>query len=105
MIYDFFMHFATALCEYVFSRDTYYGYYGYGYGYYYGYYCYAWNIRPGKKQGRVVEKRAETNWDQEKIPESNIWISSDILLFWHIFLAVHYTGLRGVEADLHPRVK
>ena len=30
MIYDFFMHFATGLCEYVFSRDTYYGYYGYG---------------------------------------------------------------------------
>ena len=26
MIYDFFMHFATGLCEYVFSRDTYYGY-------------------------------------------------------------------------------
>ena len=37
MIYDFFMHFATGLCEYVFSRDTYYGYYGYGYGYYYAY--------------------------------------------------------------------
>ena len=60
------------------------------------------DIRPGKKQGGVVEKWAETNWDQEKIPDSNIWISSDILLFLHIFWAVNYTRLRGVEADLPP---
>ena len=53
------------------------------------------DIRPGKKQGGVVEKWTETDWDQEKIPDSNIWISSDILLFWHIFLAVNYTRLRG----------
>ena len=48
------------------------------------------DIRPGKKQGGVVEKWTETDWDQEKIPDSNIWISSDILLFLHIFLAVNY---------------
>ena len=60
------------------------------------------DIRPGKKQGGVVEKWTETDWDQEKIPDSNIWISYDILLFWHIFWAVNYTPLRGVEADLPP---
>ena len=60
------------------------------------------DIRPGKKQGGVVEKWTETDWDQEKIPDSNICISSDILLFLHIFWAVNYTRLRGVEAELLP---
>ena len=70
------------------------------------------DIRPGKKQGGVVEKWTETDWDQEKIPDSNmdfIWYSplfaynvvSD-LTPRHIFLAVNYTRLRGVAADLPP---
>ena len=55
MIYDFFMHFATG--EYIFSRDT---YYGYGYGYYYGYYGYCWYST--WKETRRSSREMNRNW-------------------------------------------